>query len=170
MTVLRITGGLLITAAGLLSGIYAGSVKKRQREFMRQYIVFLTRAETMISYSNSSIIYILDNSEAPNLMKELLKSMRLRLAENMSLSEAWAELIDEACEKKLIVKKDKELMKLFAEDFGTSGANEEEGKLRLKISLAQERLSELNSETAESTKLYRVIGAFAGALTAVMII
>ena len=61
-------------------------------------------------------------------------------------------------------------MKLFAEDFGTSGANEEEGKLRLNISLAQERLSELNSETAESTKLYRVIGAFAGALTAVMII
>ena len=43
MTVLRITGGLLITAAGLLSGIYAGSVKKRQREFMRQYIVFMTQ-------------------------------------------------------------------------------------------------------------------------------
>ena len=170
MTMLKITGALMIILTGIFAGIYAGAVKRRKAEFIRQYIIFLTRAETMISYSSSSISTILDNICLEGSMEEVLKVFRKGLDEGNNINSAWKNALIYARQKNLIDEQDMELLQMFSKDFGTCAAEEEKGKIVVCRSLAQQRLDEMLPETKEKVKLYRIIGTFSGALLAVMII
>ena len=77
MTGLKITGGIVLIFCGALGGLYAAGRIDRQTDFIRQYIIFLTQTETMISYCKADIVEILKSINSVPLMLPMICLVQL---------------------------------------------------------------------------------------------
>ncbi len=170
MTGLKITGAIILIFCGALGGLYAAGRIERQTEFIKQYIIFLTQTETMISYCSADIIEILKSINSTPLMLPMISSCLKKMEGGTDFTSAWCSSARELCSEKLISGNDLDLICSFSEGFGTLGADEEIGKIRLHRSMAEQRLSELQPETNTKKRLYRVVGTFCGAMAAAVMI
>lgn len=170
MTAIKLIGGIILITSGALGGLYAAKRLELQTDFIRQYIVFLTQAETMISYCSADIGEILSSINSAPLMSEMLSECRSRMKSGKDFTSAWCSSVNSACVRGEISKSDVAMLRSFSEGFGTSGTEEEIGKIRLHKSIAEQRLSELRPEASTKKRLYRVIGTFCGAMAAVILI
>ncbi len=170
MTGLKITGGIILIFCGALGGLYAAKRIERQTDFIKQYIIFLTQAETMISYCNADIIEILKSINSIPLMCPMISSCLEQMEAGSDFTAAWCCAAEEFCSKKLIRESDLNMICSFSEGFGSLGADEEIGKIRLHKSMAEQRLSELQPESNTKKRLYRVVGTFCGAMAAAVML
>ncbi len=170
MTGLKIIGGIILISCGALSGLYAARRIEQQTEFIRQYIIFLTQTETMISYCNADIIEILKGINSVPLMSPMISSCLDGMKIGKDFTSSWCASAEELCSQKIISAADINMICSFSEGFGSLGADEEIGKIRLHKTMAEQRLSELQPETNTKKRLYRVVGTFCGAMAAAVII
>ncbi len=170
MTGLKIIGGIVLIFCGALGGLYAARRIEQQTDFIRQYIVFLTQTETMISYCNADIIEILGSINSVPIMSPMIAECLDRMNKGQDFTSAWCDSARESCRRKLISDSDLDMICSFSEGFGSLGAEEEIGKIRLHKTMAEQRLSELQPETNTKKRLYRVVGTFCGAMAAAIII
>ncbi len=170
MNVLKLIGGTIILICGVLSGIYFSGRLQKRIDFIMQYISFLTRAESMISYCSCDIKEILSAAYSIPLINKVTSHCLLLLSKGDTFSEAWNKSIDNKCYEGCFYREDAEMMKAFSADFGVLGVSEETEKLRLHKEIAQQRLSYLIPEAEKQKKLYRTLGTFCGALAAVLMI
>ena len=166
MTAARMTGGIMLIVCGALAGLYASKRLKRRADFLTQYLVFLTRAETMISYCSLEISRIAaDPGDAP-LLGTMLSVCLSELDSGRELSAAWCAGVRAAENEGLLRGGDVSLVMSFCDGFGSAGTDEEIARLRLHRELVRQRLEVLNEEAAKRQKLYRVVGTFCGAMAA----
>lgn len=160
----------MLIACGALAGLYASRRLKRRTDFLTQYIVFLTRAETMISYCSTEIGRIVSDPGDVPLLSRMLSECCAMINGGSDFSSAWSCGVSSAAQEGLIAGDDINLVRSFCDGFGTSGTEEEIAKLRLHRELIRQRLAVLSEEAAKRQKLYRVVGTFCGAMAAAVMI
>ncbi len=170
MLFIKFLGALIIVSSGTMCGIYAAGGLKRRVEFLEQYIIFLTQAKTMISYSAVSVSEIFSEVSSVPLVRPFLDICLDGLSGGMSLKSSWHDAVNSMYEQKLFSASDKALMYSFGETFGIGGINEEMTKTELHIALMNERLDEAKAELASKNKLYRILGMFGGIMVALIIL
>lgn len=160
----------MLIVCGALSGIYRSEVIKRQTEFLKEYIVFLTQTEAMISYCGSEIGEILKNVRSLPLMHTMLTDCCKKMERGKDFSVSWSESVSSASQRKEIRKSDCIIIQNFAETFGMAGSEEEIAKIRLHRTIAERIYSQQQEELKTKTKLCRTIGLFCGTMAAVILV
>lgn len=162
---IKLTGCLLIVVCTTAAGIFCSERFRLRVLFYEQYLLFLTNAGTFISYTASDIRELLDMDISAPMIEPVLREARRCLDNGFDISKAWRNAVDE----NVGCKEDRELLYGFGDNFGTSDIGGEISKLDLHKELAKRRLNSLRDELKAKSKLYRVVGMFAGVLTAVVI-
>lgn len=162
---LKLTGCLLIVVCTTAAGIFCSEKFRLRVLFYEQYLLFLTNAGTFISYTAADIGELLSMDISATIIEPILKAAKHSLKNGSELSDAWRKAVD----GNVSCKEDRELLYGFGDNFGTSDVKGELSKLGLHRELTERRLNELRDELKTKKKLYRVLGMFAGVLTAVVI-
>ena len=162
---IKLTGCLLIVVFTPAAGIFCSEKFRLRTVFYEQYLLFLTNAGTFISYTAASIGELLSMNISAPMIEPILKEAKHSLENGSEFSCAWRKAVD----GNVSCKEDRELLYGFGDNFGTSDVEGELSKLGLHKELAERRLNELRDELKTKRKLYRVMGMFAGVLTAVVI-
>ena len=152
---IKLTGCLLIVVCTTAAGIFCSERFRLRVLFYEQYLLFLTNAVTFISYTASDIRELLDMDISASMIEPVLREARRCLDNGFDISKAWRSAVDE----NVGCKEDRELLYGFGDI----------SKLDLHKELAKRRLNSLRDELKAKSKLYRVVGMFAGVLTAVVI-
>lgn len=166
---MKFIGGTMVVICGALCGLYFSAKLNRRTKFMEQYLIFLTQAKAMISYSHTEIPNILVNVSGVPLLSEMLRECHSYMSGGENFSSAWRSAAKSAYEKGLLFKEDIRLFTGFGDSFGNMGCDEEESKSQLYIELVENRLEQLRNELLTKRKLYRVIGTFSGVMAAVIL-
>lgn len=170
MTAVKAAGGIMLIVCGALAGLYASKRLKRRADFLTQYVIFLTRAETMISYCSSEIGEIISEPGDAPLLSHMLSVCCGMINSGSDFTAAWTSGVNAAADEGLLAGEDISLVRSFCDGFGTSGTEEEIAKLRLHREFIRQRASALSEEAARRQKLYRVVGTFCGAMAAAVAI
>lgn len=166
MELIKIIGGLFIIVSGTFIGIYASDRSKEKVSFFEQYMIFLTRVKTTVSYTLSDIKELLSVNASIPMVKPILRDTLILLEGGTALEEAWRGAVNIHVKDK----EDKNLLYYFGDNFGKSNVSGELNNLELHGEFVKQRLERLKDELKTKQRLYRVIGMFCGVLTAVILI
>lgn len=170
MTGIKMLGAMMLIICGSLGGIYKSEIIKKQVKFLKEYIVFMTQAETMISYCGLDISQILRNTKSLTLINNMFNDCLKSMKNGEDFCNSWCYAVQAAYNRKEIRKCDCSMICNFAETFGVSGIEEEIGKIQMHKSIAKKVYEQQNMEIKSKTALCRTIGIFFGTMAAIILV
>lgn len=168
--ILKLMGGLLLTACGMLTGMYMYRQCEKKVIALREYIRFLLYCEGMIAYCGADIQELLSSCEEYEVIGRLITESRQYLDSGSDITAAWKNAVRQSAERGVIDRKDERLFLAFSEGFGDMDAEGEVKRLHLCREEAVRRLDEVYPESEGKRRLYRTVGTFGGVLLAALII
>jgi len=163
---LKVGGGMLLIVCGTFAGLYCSEKLRRRVRFYEEYIAFLSQAESMIGYTAASVRELMEGIKGLPMMSPLFRKTLALLSDGKTLSESWKCAVQTYVEHP----SDRETAAYFGNTFGTTNCSGELGKLKLQKETAQRKHAELLEEYRTKRRLYRIVGMFAGTLTAVILL
>ena len=163
---IKLTGGILLVVCGTLCGLYAGDKLKARLCFFEDYLCFLVRVKSGIRYTASELDEILSLETKNQTLREMLRRARRGIEGGEVPEMAWRLAVDGASSNR----EDKSLLYAFGDDYGTLDADGELNRLTLHEELVRQHRGVLYEEWKTKRRLYRIVGMFAGILTAVILI
>lgn len=169
MIFVKITGLLLLAAAGTGCGIYAALRLKSRAALLERYLVFLKEVEIKVRFRQCSIEEILFSSYENEVLDFILQDCRKNLHTAPHFSAVWIETLSKARKRGKLSQQEFLLFKEFS-DFGTSDVEGELSRLEMHRQKVTQHYETLLKEYADKGKLYRTLGIFGGtALGLIMI-
>lgn len=169
MIFIKITGLLLLSAAGTGCGIYAALKLKSRAVLLESYLVFLKEVEIKVRFGQCSIEEILSSNYENEVLNFILQDCRKNLHTDSHFSEVWIKTLSKAQSKGKLSRQEFLLFKAFA-DFGTSDVEGELSRLEMHRQKTEQQYEALLKEYADKGKLYRTLGIFGGTALGLIII
>lgn len=161
---LKASGAALVmlscTAAGFLFALRLG----RRRDFLRAFKSFLSALETNIRYRGDDIITLI-RASAANLVPEFLS-----VGSSRDFADYWNSAIQRLPKSCAITDGDLCLLKDFGRLLGTTDTQGQLNHIALYREQFDIQLKKAGEEYGQKAKLYRILGFFAGAVAALLII
>ena len=163
--VIKLTGCLLIAAAGFFTGCILTQRLKNRRDFYDKFCVFISLLQTQIRY-NSADIFSLVISSARGSGLELFDTPKT----DVPFTVFWVNSLNTMPKKYGLNNSDKELLSEFGSALGTTDIEGQLKHLGLYGEIFQNRLSECENELKDKSRIYRALGLFGGISTAIIIL
>lgn len=163
---IKILGCILLVAATTLIGFKKSQRLYKRRNILNDFLVFLDALATNIRYSTDELSVILSKSEDSfgravyNSYKEI----------NGSFFERWKKSVADISGGYSLKHEDKQLLCSFGEKLGITDVEGQLKHIELYRGLAEAHLEDSRKDIAEKSKLYRIMGFFAGTAAALVII
>ncbi len=136
-------------------------------EKLERFLIFITSAGAEVRYSAAPVDEIVAKHGAGlDFLSYCIKYGR----DGSSFGEAWISAVKSEAENEGFSAKDCELLLGFGEGFGTSDTNGQISHCRLYSQLAAENLKNAKDEQARKSRLYQMLGIFAGISLSLLLI
>lgn len=159
-------GALLLIAAGTLSGFMESHKLTVRVEKLEAFLRFLSAARTEIRYSAAPVVQILmqHGSEIG-----FLRQCSRFCSEGSGFVKAWENAVNSRAKLDGFSPRDRELLLSFGAGFGASDTDGQISHLELYANLIGENLKTAKENQGRKSKLYLMLGVFAGLGTAILL-
>lgn len=162
---LKLIGCVLLIGAASASGVMLSRRLYRRRDFLKSFLVFISSLSTSIRYNCSDIFTLVAScAEYGNLDCIAPKEGA------GSFDSAWKDKIDNIPKNYSLTRSDKQLLCEFGAQLGKTDTDGQLKHLELYKIEFSNRLSLAENAINKKSKLYKVMGFFAGTALALMII
>lgn len=163
--IIKIIGGLFITAAGFLIGNTFSKKLSRRRDFLKTFQVFLSTLSTNLRYSGADIFSVVKlSAQSANFSEFDLTEY------NKPFEDVWHKKVEEIPNCISLNDSDKELLLEFGSHLGKTDTEGQLRHIELYQTLFERQLKSAETEVSDKSRLYRTIGLFSGISAALMII
>lgn len=135
-------------------------------EKLERFLRFLNAAATEIRYSAMPVEKIL-RKHGSGL--DFLAQCAQACSGGMDCSAQWRRAVDEKARSEGFAKGDMDLLRGFGEGFGTTDTDGQISHFRLYADLTASRLENAKEERGRKSKLYLMLGIFAGVTAALLL-
>lgn len=160
---MKYVGLILIIITCFGTGYYFSLRLKLRFVFLSAFKDFLSALETNLRY-NSSDIFTLVKSSAPEAVKDIFDK------ENSNFISYWSECINSIPKKYALKNDDYNIIYEFGKMLGTSDVEGEIKHIKLYEELIKNNLYNSESELKQKSKLYKLLGLFAGLTIALLML
>ena len=167
---LKLTGMLLLIAAGALTGFNKAAALTKRVRFFEDYISFITQIETQIRYSSQTLCVLLEDARAPKALEPLIECFISRIESGEDFDKTWESAAQQIPADSGISKQDRELVKRFGTGLGKTDMQGQESHCELCLREAICALEEARRDRDAKSKLYRSLGILSGAACALLIL
>lgn len=163
---IKILGCILLVAATTFAGFKKSQRLYKRRNFLNDFLVFLDALATNIRYSKDELTVILSKSE-DSFGKVVYNSYK---ETNGCFYERWKKAVADISDGYSLKHEDKQLLCSFGEKLGITDVEGQLKHIELYRGLAEAHLEDSRKDIAEKSRLYRIMGFFAGTAAALVII
>lgn len=150
---LKLLGAVLLSFSGLLTGfLYARRLKVR-RDFLTQLEAFLCALSTAVRYRGEDIFTLVNSSG---------ELFHLTQKASASFVEEWRSQCRVLCRDFRLTSRDMELLEGLGSGLGATDAQGQLKHIELYRALFKRQREAAYEEAAQKSKLYKVLGLFAG--------
>lgn len=159
-------GALLLILAGSLAGFMESHKLSVRVESLELFLQFLSAAKTEIRYSAVPVMQILQKHGGKLFC---LRECVRRCANGDGFEKSWERSIGCCAKCDGFTACDRELLLSFGEEFGASDTEGQISHLELFIGLFRTNLESAREERDRKSKLYLMLGIFAGLAAALLL-
>lgn len=164
---MKLIGVLMLIASTTLMGINKFLLLKRRVSYLEQINGFAEKIETQIRYLSAPIAEIIDNMSERNELPDMLGEL-LECSGNFADSVFAA---DEAVYQKYgLTKADKEHLRQFAGELGTSDIEGQTANCRLFKTQIEYELASVRRDFEKKSKMYLTLGIISGIMAALLLV
>lgn len=165
---LKITGALILLVCSTIEGFRRCAMLYKRRQFIEDFIGFLNILKTKMRFSMSEIKQLISDTQDFPTLKSLYSLFPGD--NNVPLLTLWKSGIKKCAAESALSKADVNFLCEFALQLGSTDLEGQTEHIELYCTLCERRLNEAENDIKQKSKLYRMLGFFAGAAAALVII
>lgn len=158
---------IIVFCCFTLAGFYFSYKLSRRQLFLKDFIAFLKTFETHIRYSADDIFTLINMSMTS---ASLLPIKEYIVSNKGSFNDLWLTSMSLINKQTGLTTQDKALLEEFGAALGTTDGQGQINHIELYTTLFQKSLDEAQEELNAKSKLYKMLGFFAGTAFALMVI
>jgi stage III sporulation protein AB len=163
---LKLAGAVLLIFAGILAGYMESHKLSVRVEKLEKFLRFLTSAKTEIRYSSMPVESIVQKyGEGLSFLADCAK----RNSGGQGWPSAWNESVASRAAGEGFSKKDLDLLYGFGGGFGATDTEGQLSHISLYLGLTAEALKSAKEEREKKSRLYQMLGTFAGIASALLL-
>lgn len=164
---LKVVSVIIVFCCCTLAGFYFSYKLSRRQLFLKDFIAFLKTFETHIRYSSDDIFTLINISMTS---ASLLSIKEYILNNKGSFNDLWLGSMSQINKQTGLTAQDKALLEEFGASLGTTDGQGQINHIELYTTLFQKACDEAQQELKAKSKLYKMLGFFAGTAFALMVI
>lgn len=161
---IKIIGAVLVVTAGTVCGFYFSLKLSKRKEFLIAFKDFLSALETNIRYKADDIITLITTSSSSPMLEFFSDNVF------SSFMDYWNSFVENLPKSYGLTKEDINLIKEFGKNLGTTDIEGQLNHIELYKNHFETQYKKSEDEYKTKSKLYKVLGFFIGAVTALILI
>lgn len=166
---LKVVGIIIIIAAASFAGNYFSSALKSRAAALKRLNYMLEEIRILLRCKSATVYEIAETLAADERFSEFTFLKRLTAEKDKPFRESWCRAVSENVPRSL-KKADTEILLDIGRRLGTTDLEGQLGAVRLWQSELSSAAASAEEDFAKKGKLYRSLGALAGAFIAIMLI
>ena len=159
-------GALLLILAGTLGGVMESRKLSARVESLESFLRFLSAAKTEVRYSAVPVTQVIERHKTG---LRFLHDCVERCSQGENFNAAWKDAVSGSAKYDGFGLHDMELLLSFGEGFGASDTDGQMSHLELYSGLFGTNLKSARDDRNRKSKLYLMLGIFAGLSTALLL-
>ena len=166
---MKIIGLVMLIGSFVTIGYRCSNKFNVRINFLQQYLQFIAYIETKIRYSPEVIYDLVDGYRCENEFKDFLELVSKEILNNRDFESAWNYTVTALSSKYGLCFEDRELLKSFSKNIGTSDIDGQLNYCQLNKELARDRLNCAKEAKEKKGKLYFMLWSILGVSLALVL-